>query len=139
MDLYNFETIGNAMKATIVETRLTATRTTTSATYVVVEDTEYVHQFTFPNARVSYFNINASNNTAGQTVECVPALSSGTFVSNGQALTSGTTARELQASVVYSDIPIGENVEIALLFKRSGGTASVFPNAGIILEILEWE
>jgi len=139
IDLYNFETIGNAMKSTIYEITLAATRTTTSAVYVVVDGSEIVHTFTFSNAIVKYKNMSMVGSAAGTTNDAVPTTASGAFVASARAFMTGTTPRNLEAMANYEGLDIGVPYEFALVFRATGGTASITVASKIIVEILEWE
>lgn len=139
LDLYTFEPIGNAVKSTIYEITLAATRTTTNANYVVVDGTEIVHTFAFPNAIVKYKNMSMVGSAAGTTNDAVPTTASGAFVASARAFMTGTTPRNLEAMANYEGLNIGDPYEFALVFRATGGTASITVASKIIVEILEWE
>jgi len=138
-DLYSYETVGASVKITPVQITLAANRASNSATYADVPDASHVHQFTFPNARIAFYNISGSNSGATNDNFVRPHVNSGTIVLTGEGIQNGTTARELACSATYAGLPTDTTSTITLQFRRTAGTFTILQSMTLLLEIVEWQ
>lgn len=137
-DLYNAETFMNR-KFRAVNLSFGSNRTTTSTTPVLLTGSIFQHTFTYPNARITLFNLAIVNSGTANLTRAKIDVEGETPDQEGFASNGGVTQRSMQAESTYENLPVGVELDISTFWFVTGGTGTAAANSELIYMIEEWD
>lgn len=136
LDLYTAETINANMLATAISVSPSGS-TTTSTTYVQISTSAISHTFTKSKALIRVSGILLSVSSS-QFANIKIDLASISPLDEIASIVSGATIRAISCAHVYENIPAGSR-GIKLMWKTTGGTATLTAGIDLLYEIIEYD
>lgn len=118
---------------------LVTNKTTTSTSGVAVPGTNVDWIPTYPNWRITFFNIDLVNSASGEEVNVSVEVVGQTPAVAAVAHTQGTTRRVVKAIATYLNKAVGASRTARLVWNVTGGTATMNLGSFLGYEIEEWD
>lgn len=137
-DLYDLETIGMSFSPRVLQKNISADRTTTSGTFVIVPSSNVAFTPTKANFRVTCHGISMLNSSNDDSfVQVRFDGNEGTEQAIGRV--SNTAAREVSCSAIFEGVDIGVERDLSLYFRRSANTATISQRSELVFVIDEYD
>lgn len=137
-DLYTAEPLGMSFLPRVLQKNISADRSTTSGTFVIVAASNVAYTPSKANFRVTCHGISMLNSSNDDSfVQVRFNGNEGSEQAIGRV--SNTTAREVSCSAIFEAVDIGVEHDIALYFRRSANTATISQRSELVYVIEEWD
>lgn len=137
-DLYNAETF-MGRKFTSGNIDLVSNKTTTSTSGVAIAGTDVVWTPTYPNWKITFYNMDVVNSGAGESTHIIVSVVGESASGFTAAHCSGTQRRQMMAQTRFTDKPVGVAKTARLSWNVSGGTGTLNANSWLSYVIEEWD
>lgn len=114
-------------------------QTQNNLTSAMVVNSDFNHTFEHPNAIIRCYGIHLVGSLAGTLATGLVQVGLELPDDRADAINEGTTARELVAVGLYSDLPTGVATQISLTLSSVGGQSTIGANSRLLYEIEEWD
>lgn len=137
-DLYNAENIGVSFSPRVLQKNISADRSTTSSTFVIVPSSNVAFTPTKANFRVTCHGISMLNSSNDDSfVQVRFDGNEGGEQAIGRV--SNTTAREVSCSAIFEGVSVGVEHDIALYFRRQANTNTISQRSELVFVIDEYD
>lgn len=139
IDLYDAEALNLNLFNRFILWALSAARTTTSITMVIVTGSNFSHTPTHNTMLIRCFNMMGSTSGGGSTMQVEIRFNGVVGNIDTGAQLFGSAARTMTLVSRFNAVSVGVAHDIALYFRVTAGTGTISDNTSMIYEITEWD